>query len=80
MRRFRVVLSLLAIMLIGAPSAALAQEATPAADGFTEEGVTFEPLALGTELTLPATGELALVRISFEPGAGFPADEGDPSN
>jgi quercetin dioxygenase-like cupin family protein len=79
MRRFRVVLSLLAIMLIGDPSAALAQEATPEADGFTEEGVTFEPLALGTELTLPATGELALVRISFEPGAGFPADEGDPS-
>ena len=84
MRRFSVVLSLVAVMLLGfvafgVPPAALAQEATPAAEGFTEEGVTFEPLALATELTFPATGELSISRVSFDPGAGFPIDEGDPS-
>ena len=46
MRRFRVVLSLIAVMLLGilvlhTPPVAIAQEATPAAGEFTEEGITF---------------------------------------
>jgi quercetin dioxygenase-like cupin family protein len=84
MRRFRVVLSLIAVMLLGthvlhAPPVAIAQEATPAAGEFTEEGITFEPLAFATELALPATGELSISRVSFDPGRGFPVDAGDPS-
>ena len=79
MRRFRVVLVLLATMLIGVPTAVFAQEATPSAEEFMPEGITFEPLALGTNLTLPTNGELAMIRISFEPGVGFPAEEGDPT-
>jgi quercetin dioxygenase-like cupin family protein len=84
MRRFSVLLSLMVVVLfvtlgLHSQPIAVAQEATPAAEGFTEEGITFEPLALATELTFPATGELSISRVSFDPGAGFPIEEGDPS-
>ena len=84
MRRFGVFLSmviviLLGIVVCGLQPGAVAQEATPAAGEFTEEGITFEPLALATELALPASGELSISRVSFDPGAGVPIDEGDPS-
>ncbi len=83
MPQFRVVLSVIAVMLLGimaggVPPVALAQDATPAAGEFTEEGITFEPLAFATALALPATGELAVSRLSFDPGAGFPIEEGIP--
>ena len=84
MRRFGVILSLVAVLLgsvvIGAQPPAVAQEATPAAGEFMPEGISFEALALATELALPATGEISLTRISLEPGAGFPIEEGDPSH
>ncbi len=84
MQRFRTVLSLGVVMVVGVVvfgvhPIAVAQEATPAAGEFTEEGITFEPLALATDLTFPATGELSMSRVSFDPGAGFPIEEGDPS-
>ena len=84
MHRFGVLDSLIVVVLLGtmavvAQPAAVAQEASPAAGTFTEEGITFEPLAFASALALPSTGELTISRISFEPGAGFPIEEGDPS-
>jgi quercetin dioxygenase-like cupin family protein len=84
MRRFGVLLSLVVVVLLGTMSLgaqppAVAQEASPAAGTFTEDGITFEPIAFATALALPATGELSITRITFEPGAGFPIEEGDPS-
>ena len=84
MRRFDelrtlIVVVLLGVMAVVAQPVAVAQEATPAAGTFTEGGITFEPLAFATALALPSTGELSVSRISFEPGTGFPIEEGDPS-
>ena len=84
MRRFGVLLSLIVIVLFGSlalhpPPVVIAQEATPGAEEFMPEGVSFEPLAGATELALPSTGELFLARVTIEPGAGFPIDPGDPS-
>ncbi|MDP8930488.1 MAG: hypothetical protein M3O70_18450 [Actinomycetota bacterium] len=84
MRRFSVVLSVIAVFLLGMVAfgvqpVAFAQEATPAAEGFIEEGITFEPLAFATTLALPSTGELFMARVSFDPGAGFPLEESDPT-
>ena len=84
MHRFRVVLSVIVVMLLGiiagriAPIAR-AQEATPAAGGFTEGGITFEPLAYAAEVTLPESNEFSISRVSFDPGAGFPIEEEDPA-
>lgn len=85
MHRFGVLLSLVVVVVLGvmtlvAQPEAVAQEASPAAGTFSEGGITFEPLAFASALALPSTGELAVSRISFEPGAGFPIEEGDPSN
>ena len=84
MRRFSIVLSISAALLLGGlalsmPPIAMAQEATPGAEEFMPEGVTFEPLAFASALALPSTGELVMSRASFEPGAVIPIDEGDPS-
>jgi hypothetical protein len=84
MRRFGVLLSLVVVVLLGtlafgAQPPAIAQEATPAAEEFIPEGISFEPLAYAPGITLPATGDLSIGRISFEPGTGFPIEEGDPS-
>ena len=84
MRRFDelrtlIVVVLLGVMAVVAQPPAVAQEATPAAEEFMEEGITFEALAFATALALPTTGELSITRVSFEPGAGFPIEEGDPS-
>ena len=84
MRRFDMLLSLSMVMLCGTLAlqtqpAAIAQEATPLAEEFTEEGITFEPLAFATGIALPATGDLSLARISVEPGTEFPIDAGDPA-
>jgi quercetin dioxygenase-like cupin family protein len=84
MHRFRVVLSVIVVMLLGiiagriAPIAR-AQEATPAAGAFTEGGITFEPLAYAAEVTLPESNEFSISRVSFDPGAGFPIEEEDPA-
>ncbi len=84
MRRFSVLLSVVAVVLLGivalgAQPRVFAQEATPAADDSMEEGLTFELLAFaaGVELTSPA--DLIVSRIGIEPGAGFPIEESDPT-
>ena len=84
MRRFNLVLSVLAVFLLGIVVSrlhpvAFAQEATPATEGFVEEGIAFEPLAFATALALPSTGELFMARASFEPGTVLPIEEDDPS-
>ncbi len=83
MRRFGVLLSLVVVVLLGAMALgaqppAVAQEATPAAEE-SMEGIGYEALAFATALTLPSTGELAITRVSLEPGTGLPIEEGDPS-
>lgn len=84
MRRFNMLLALIGVVLLGtlvlsAPPVVVAQEATPGAEEFMPEGITFEPLAFGAGLALPSTGELFMARVSFEPGTGFPIEEGDPA-
>lgn len=84
MHRFRVLLSVVTVLMLGglalhAQPVAIAQEATPAAEEFMPEGITFEPVAFAPGILLPAPGDLSVARISFEPGVGFPIEEGDPS-
>jgi len=81
MHRFTVSL-VVVVMLLGGfvlpvQLVAIAQEATPAVEGFMPEGITFEPVAFATGLALPAPGDVAVSRIGFDPGTGFPIDEED---
>jgi len=85
MRRFPVLVSLVAVVLLGmlalhAQPAAVAQEATPAAGAMEPEGVTFEPIAIASGLTLPSPADMIAVRFSIEPGAGFPVEASDPTS
>ena len=84
MRRFRILLSVVPALLLGtlalhAQPVAIAQEATPSAQEFMPEGVSFEPLGGATGLALPSPGDLFMARFTIEPGAGFPIDPGDPT-
>ena len=85
MRRVSLLVSLVAVGLLAhvvvtRPTArALAQEATPAVEELALEGVSFEPLAVTSGLTLPSPGDLVLVRIGLDPGAVLPSDPADPS-
>lgn len=85
MRRLSLLVSLVAVALLGLvvvsrpTPGALGQEATPTGEEFAFEGVSFEPLAVTTGLTLPSPGDLVLVRIGLEPGAVLPSDPSDPS-
>ncbi len=81
MRRVTVLVSVLVVMLLGGLSVATAaQEGTPPAEEFAPEGVTFEPLGFGTAEELPAApADLVLARVTFEPEAGFPIEEDDPT-
>ncbi len=59
---------------------AVAQDATPAAEEFAPEGVTFEPLGFGTAEEVPAApADLVLARATIDPGASVPLDADDPS-
>ena len=83
MRRLRVVLSLVVVMLLGglalrAQPVALAQDATPAAEGMEPEGVTFEPATIATGVDLDTPADLMVFRLGFEPGAKETFDETDP--
>ncbi len=86
MRRVMVLVSLLAVVLLGGFAvgrlsvATAAQEGTPPADEFEiPEGVAFEPLAFGTAEELPAApADLVLIRYTIDPEAGFPIEEDDP--
>ncbi len=81
MRRFSVLLSALAVVLVGLLAAGraadtAAQEGTPAAEeDELPEGVTFEALAVGLAEALPPgpTG-LALFRARLDPGAQIDLD------
>lgn len=84
MRRLSVVLSVIAIFLLGivalqAQPVVVAQEATPSSDMQDPEGVTFEPLALTSGVTLPSPADLIAVRLTIDPGALLPSDASDPS-
>ncbi len=86
MRRVMVLVSLLAVVLLGGFAvgrlsvATAAQEGTPPADEFEiPEGVAFEPLAFGTAEELPAApADLVLIRYTIDPEAGFPIEADDP--
>ena len=85
MRRVGVLVSVVAVMLLGmlalhAQPVAIAQEASPAADGMELEGVTFEPLAITSGLTIPSPADMIALRFSMEPGAVLPIEASDPSS
>ena len=72
--------ALLGVVALGGQPAAIAQDATPAADESMQEGVTYEPVtfALGVGLASPADPFVA--RIGIDPGMGFPILAADPSS
>jgi mannose-6-phosphate isomerase-like protein (cupin superfamily) len=83
MRRVHVLLSIVAIALLGmlalhAQPVAVAQEATPAAD-MDMEGVTFEPVTFANGIDLMSPADLFIARVGLDPGAGFPIEETDPT-
>jgi quercetin dioxygenase-like cupin family protein len=82
MRRLAVVLSLIAVTLLGVLAlhtqrVAIAQEATPT--GVEIGAVTFEPVALATDIELPSPGDLFVARAALEPGGVVPIEETDPA-
>jgi hypothetical protein len=83
MRRIGVILSLIAVVLLGIVAlrvqpVAVAQEATPAAD-MGPEGSTYEPVSFALGIDVPSPADLFMVRIGLNPGTGFPIEESDPS-
>jgi len=85
MRRFGVVLSVVAVFLLGmvalhAQPVVVAQEATPSSDMGEPEGVTFEPIAITSGVTLPSPADLIAVRFTVDPGARLPSDASDPTS
>ena len=84
MRRFAVLVSVLAVMLLGmralhAQPVAMAQDATPSSDMQEPEGVTFEPIALAPGVTLPSPADIIATRFHIEPGASLPLEASDPT-
>jgi quercetin dioxygenase-like cupin family protein len=81
--RCRVLLSVVAVMLLGvlalrAQPVTVAQEATPSAE-MSLEGLSFTLLGIAPGVTLPGAADLEVARVGFAPGAGFPFDAGDPT-
>jgi hypothetical protein len=84
MGRFGVVLSAIAVFLLGivamqAQPVVVAQEATPSSNMEDPEGVTFEGLAITTGVTLPSPADIITLRLTIDPGALLPSDANDPS-
>jgi quercetin dioxygenase-like cupin family protein len=82
MRRVAVSLAVSLVMLLGvialhAQLPAVAQEATPA--GVEIGDVTFEPVALATDIDLPSPGALFVARATLDPGGVVPIEESDPA-
>ena len=84
MRRVWILVSLLAVLLVGVvvgarfgPGATAQEETPPAEEEFElPEGVSFEALGYGTAEELPsAPANVSLFRFGLEPGAGFPLEE-----
>jgi hypothetical protein len=74
-----VVLLFPVVAFLAGSSLAHAQEATPAAETGTPEGISFEVADLGTVNAFPATpAGVTLFHVRVEPGAGlqFPPDPG----
>lgn len=83
MRRLLPLLALVVVLILGAsgltgPLAARAQDATPATDEGSMDGLSFTLLGIAPGVTLPGTADLQVARAGFEPGAGFPFDASDP--
>jgi len=84
MLRFSVVLSIVAVMLLGIiavrvqPVAVAQEEATPSAD-MGPESATYEPVSFALGIDVPSPADLFLIRIGLEPGTGFPIEESDPA-
>ena len=83
MRQFRVILSIVVVVLLGtlalrAQPVVVAQEGTPSAD-MAMEGTTFEPVSFAFGVELASPSDLVVARIGLDPGAGFPVEESDPS-
>jgi quercetin dioxygenase-like cupin family protein len=84
MRRFAVLLSAMVIVLLGIAALAVqpvvvAQDATPSSDMQEPEGITFEPLAITSGVTLPSPADLITVRLTIDPGAVLPSEASDPT-
>jgi len=84
MRRFSVLASIVAVMLLGmlalhAQPVAVAQEATPAVGEMEPEGVTFEPIAITSGLTLPSPADMIAARFTVDPGTTLPLEANDPT-
>ena len=85
MRRFSVLWSVVAVVLLGAMALVaqppvFAQEGTPAADeSMSEEGLTYEPVAFAGGVELASPADMIVVRIGLEPGSGFAFDDTDPT-
>ena len=84
MRRFSLLLFIVALLLVGSAALgtrpdAVAQEGTPAGEEMDGEGVAFElvTIAFGAEITGPS--DLVVARFTIDPGAGFPIEESDPT-
>jgi quercetin dioxygenase-like cupin family protein len=80
MRRFSVLVSVVAVLLLGmlalhAQPVATAQEATPAGEEMMPEGVTFEPVAFAPGIDLISPSDLLVFRVGVEPGASVPVDD-----
>ena len=73
MRRFALLLSVVAVLLLGITSlggqlTTRAQEATPSSN-MGEEGVTLEPAAFAPGIDLASPSDLIVERMGLEPGA-----------
>jgi hypothetical protein len=84
MRRLGVFVSVVAVMLLGmfalhAQPVAIAQDATPSSDMQEPQGVTFEPIAITSGLTLPSPADMIAARFRVEPGAALPLEANDPT-
>jgi quercetin dioxygenase-like cupin family protein len=83
MRRFPVLVSVVAVMLLGMlalhaqPVAIAQEEATPSADEMA--GETIEPLGFAVGVPLPSPADMFVARFSLEPGVGFPLEASDPT-
>jgi hypothetical protein len=69
---------LLGVAAPGMHPVAGAQGGTPV-PGIEPEGVIFAPLAITSGVTVASPADIIAVRLSIEPGAGFPLETSDPT-
>lgn len=67
-------------LALGAASGAVAQDASPEAEGGPPAGLTDEILAVGMATELPASPAIMLMQhVTIAPGADIPGDAADPT-